>query len=228
MRKSGRLSDISVNTNLRVLRAFMHWLAEQKFQELVKVHLIRCEQPIPVTFQNEDLSLLFKAEPRCMREKRVILMSMVVADCGLRARECLAIRMDDINLANLELIIRKAKGRKPRIVPITETLRREISPLMTVRKPDEFLFQTQNGTALRYRNALRDFKYLCKRLHITRPKTAWHTLRHTFATNYISMGGNVVHLQRILGHSKLEMTMRYVHLQTKDLARISSLTAAIG
>ena len=51
--------------------------------------------------------------------------------------------------------------------------------------------------------------------------------RHTFATNYIAAGGNVVHLQRILGHATLQMTMRYVHLQTKDLAeqhaRLSSL-----
>jgi integrase/recombinase XerD len=127
----------------------------------------------------------------------------------------------------LELLVRKAKGRKQRIVPITSALRLEITPLLPLRRPSDFLFITGSGTALMYRNALRDFQDLCNRLSITRPKTAWHTLRHTFATNYIAAGGNVVHLRRILGHSTLQMTMRYVHLQTKDLAdshsKLSSL-----
>jgi hypothetical protein len=50
MRKSGRFTDISVNSYLRTLRAFTHWLADQKLQELVKVHQIRCDKPVPENF----------------------------------------------------------------------------------------------------------------------------------------------------------------------------------
>ena len=44
-----------------------------------------------------------------------------------------------------------------------------------------------------------------------------HDLRHTYATNYIRNRGNVVILQKILGHTDIKTTMRYVHLVAKDL-----------
>ena len=57
----------------------------------------------------------------------------------------------------------------------------------------------------------RELKEISKILGI-RKKVTYHVSRHTFATNFIICGGNVIHLQKILGHSKIEMTMIYVHI----------------
>jgi site-specific recombinase XerD len=46
-----------------------------------------------------------------------------------------------------------------------------------------------------------------------------HTLRHTFATNYIKEGGDIETLSRILRHSNIKSTQRYVHLQMADIVR---------
>lgn len=46
---------------------------------------------------------------------------------------------------------------------------------------------------------------------------ASHALRHTFASHFIQNGGNILTLQKILGHSSLAMTMRYVHLAPEHL-----------
>ena len=63
-------------------------------------------------------------------------------------------------------------------------------------------------------------KLLCKELGVTVPARTLHSLRHTCALNAIRKGASVFHVQLQLGHSSLEMTKRYVRLQTEDLQKI--------
>jgi site-specific recombinase XerD len=51
------------------------------------------------------------------------------------------------------------------------------------------------------------------------PQSGFHLLRHTFATQYLKNGGDVVRLSIILGHSEISTTMKYLHLLTEDLQR---------
>jgi integrase/recombinase XerD len=88
------------------------------------------------------------------------------------------------------------------------------------RKPDSFLLATRNETKLGRRVMLRAVKHLCDRLGIEPPARTLHSFRHTFAVNYLRRGGSVFHLQKVLGHSTLEMTRRYANLVTTDLQAV--------
>lgn len=59
-----------------------------------------------------------------------------------------------------------------------------------------------------------------------------HALRHTFASHYVTSGGNLLALQKILGHSKFEMTQVYSHLapdyMAGEIARVSFGSPAVG
>lgn len=62
------------------------------------------------------------------------------------------------------------------------------------------------------------FKFALKRANITLPKgQRTHVLRHTFASHFMMGGGNILVLQQILGHSTINMTMRYAHFAPDHL-----------
>ncbi len=129
----------------------------------------------------------------------------------------------DVDLDNLLLRV-WGKGGKQRLVPMSVEMRRLLWRWLRKGQeaPEAFVFPSRQGFKLNQRNLLRDFKLFGIRLQITGVRFSFHTLRHTFAVNYIRNGGDVFRLQRILGHTTLEMTRRYVNLQTSDLQAVHS------
>ncbi len=78
------------------------------------------------------------------------------------------------------------------------------------------------------------FRGTYQRCGFDTPGQMTHILRHTFASHYMMAGGDILGLQRILGHSSITMTMRYAHLSPGHLesalrlsprAQIGSVTA---
>ena len=130
-------------------------------------------------------------------------------------------RVREIDFENL-LVTLDGKGRKQRVVPFPFELRRAMFRYCKEAKRtlDCLLFANRMQTKLGRRNVLRDVKLLCKRLGFTAPARTLHAFRHTFAVNYLRRGGSVFHLQKVLGHSTLEMTRRYANLVTADLAAV--------
>jgi integrase/recombinase XerD len=91
----------------------------------------------------------------------------------------------------------------------------------------DFIFPTKQGNKLSYRTALDQLKSTAEQLGIT-GKVGFHMLRHTFATSYLRDGGNLIYLQRILGHSDIAITKIYVANQTEDLALMHRKTSLLS
>jgi integrase/recombinase XerD len=127
----------------------------------------------------------------------------------------------DVDMDNM-LITLDGKGRKQRIVPFSFALRKALHRFTADfnRKPDSLLFATRQDTRVGRMTTLRGVKLLCGQLGFDPPARTLHAFRHTFAVNYLRRGGSVFHLQKVLGHSTLEMTRRYANLVTADLSAI--------
>ena len=119
------------------------------------------------------------------------------------------------------------KDSKDRVVPFSFELRRHLWRWKQLNRWD-LVFAGRQGQRLGRRNMLRDVKLLCKRLGIVPPARTIHAFRHTFAVNYLRKGGSVFHLQKMLGHSTLEMTRRYANLLTEDLQQIHEKVSVLS
>jgi len=237
MREKG-LKATGCNSAIRAINAYLHWNthgAELKCSPACKHRrILQLKEPQLVlpTFTTAQITRLVNWRPKSkvFWQRRVHLLVLLLLDTGARVGEALNVRVREIDFDNLLLTL-DGKGRKQRLVPFSFELRRAMFRYIAdfQRKPDGILLATQNETKLGRRVMLRTVKNLCQRLGFQPPARTLHAFRHTFAVNYLRRGGSVFHLQKVLGHSTLEMTRRYANLVTADLQavheRVSLLSA---
>jgi integrase/recombinase XerD len=210
---------VSINTYLRCIKAFLNWAsAEGLVSEPFRLEWLKEEKKVITGFSEAQVRALISWKPRTFGEHRLYAFSSLILDTGLRVSEALGLTRDHVDMEGL-LITVSGKGRKERTVPISFEMRRVLHR-WSCSHQFPLMFPTTEGAHQTQRNVLRGFKVVGKQLGIKGVRVSFHTLRHTFALNYIRNGGDVFRLQRILGHSTLEMTRRYVNLQTEDLSAV--------
>ena len=225
MRTKG-LKETGVNTVLRCVNAYLHWSsgAERKCGAgCTHPRIAQLKEPRLVlpTFTEQQVKKLITWKPKGKYPRRLHTLILFLLDTGCRISEALTLRTSEIDFDNL-LVTLDGKGRKQRVVPISYELRKALFRycMETGSKPDALLFASRTGSTWSRRNILRDVKRLCERFGFTAPGRTLHAFRHTFAVNYLRRGGSVFHLQKVLGHSTLEMTRRYANLVTADLQAV--------
>ena len=165
------------------------------------------------------MSALPTTKPKGFIGCRLHALIAFVLDTGVRIEEALTARVSGVDYDNL-LVTVFGKGRKERRVPFSFELRKVLyryGRLRAAKCPRcELLFPSRDGTAWNRRNSLRSLHRLEDKLRL--PRFGWHRLRHTFATNYLRQGGDIVRLSMVLGHTQITTTQRYLHLLTEDLS----------
>jgi site-specific recombinase XerD len=221
------VSAISVNTYLRCINAYFRWLHTEHGQELVKIPRLKEEQKVLATLTPEQVKRLLEFKPKGKNKARAHLIACVILDCGLRISEVLGLAWANVDLDNVCLKV-KGKGNKERIVPISAELRKLLFRWQQ-RQREELLFCTRSGTRLTTRNAQRDFRVLFQAIGINGVRCSPHTLRHTFAVGYLRNGGNLFYLSKILGHTTVKTTERYLQsVQVDDLQAVHNRLSVLS
>lgn len=215
MREKG-LKATACNCRIRAVNAYLKWTGSQLRAQRMKEPLL-----VLPTFTASQVAQVVKWKPRSFYQRRLHLTALILLDTGCRIREALQLHASDLDCDNL-LVTLDGKGRKQRKVPFSFELRKAIYRYTREFCPQAhmLLLGTRDGGTLGRRVVLRDVKLLCKKLGFDPPARTLHAFRHTFAINYLRKGGSVFHLQKVLGHSSLEMTRRYANLMTEDLQAI--------
>jgi len=227
MREAG-LKETGCNAAIRAINAYLHWNSGSEHKcgagcTHPRIRQLKEPQNILPTLTEAQVHRIvtWKPKPKNFHARRLHLLALLLLDTGCRITEALTVRVSDVDSDNL-LITLDGKGRKQRVIPISFALRKAVHRFVGdfSLKPDSLLFTTPEGAPVRRMTALRSIKLLCKHLGFEPPARTLHSFRHSFAVFYLRRGGSVFHLQKVLGHSSLEMTRRYANLVTADLQAV--------
>jgi integrase/recombinase XerD len=222
------LSDHTVNCYLRSLRAFWSWLLSEEILQTSpfdKVKVPRASKKVMPTLNPGELrALLAAADTGSAIGYRDYTIMLQLIDTGLRVSELTGLKIGDVDFT--QGIVRVlGKGNKERLVPFGQEVQRCLWHYANFARPaplplyNDILFLTQDGRKLT-RN--RVSAILTRYARISGLKGAGrrvfpHMLRHTAAVSFLRNRGNMFALQRMLGHSSLEMTRRYCELADTDV-----------
>lgn len=138
---------------------------------------------------------------------------------GLRITECLTLTLKDVDLKKKSIHVRHGKGDKERMIPLSDKLVPLLQAYLENARPE---VDSVRFFALAKTGKVSDV-YVNRVLHETTAKLGWekvvtcHVLRHSFASNLVKNNIHVVHIQKLLGHSDLKTTSRYVHSNQEQL-----------
>jgi site-specific recombinase XerD len=168
--------------------------------------------PVPTRAQVMALA----AQPRS-RHHRVAVLMMYAA--GLRVGELVALEVRDVDVGALAVRVRCGKGKKDRITLLSARLEDDLAWLCADRPPTAPLFTNPEGRRLRTRTIQHVVERASKALGLP---FSCHSLRHAFATHLLENGTDLRVIQELLGHAKIETTVRYAHLRNPTALRIQS------
>lgn len=183
-----------------------------------KIHRPKKSKTLPNVLSKEEVKLILDAHKNI---KHKTMLCLIYA-CGLRRGELLNLRPTDIDSKRGLLIIRQAKGRKDRIVPISEKIIEMLREYYKMYKPKVWLFEGQTAGEQYSEKSLQNvLKQSLEKANIRKPVTL-HWLRHSYATHLLEAGTDIRYIQELLGHKSSKTTEIYTHVSTKSLQKIKS------
>jgi integrase/recombinase XerD len=227
MRRNGQ-STKTVARRLAAIRVFLRFLAAQGFDVvgiLQQLERPKPERALPKVLSRAQVNQLIAApKPESSLFARDVAILELLYASGLRATELCELKVRDVNF-QVGCLRVLGKGMKERIVPLgraaSEAITRyleECRPKLQ-RKPSEILFLSKSGKPLE-RIALWMLVEKYGRSSGILKQVSPHTLRHCFASHLLGGGADLRVVQELLGHSDIQTTQIYTHVDDARLRAI--------
>ena len=224
-----RLAPSSRCERFNAVRRFFAWAVERRLLIVDPAISVRREsrkqwQPANVISESEMAALLGAVDLETTIGMRDHALFELMYSTGLRCAEVSALDVEDIDLSDGVVFVRSGKGGKQRLVPIGRSAIESIERYLILARPllinhawVRALFVGMHGDRFGDGGITYAVHRATKRARLTRRVTP-HTFRHSFATHLLRAGADLRHVQELLGHSRIDSTECYTHLDIDDLA----------
>lgn len=214
-------NEITINSYLRGIRAFLYYCMEMDYLTQFKIHIPKVDKKLKETYTDTELKVLLKKpdlKTCSFSEYKIWVFSNYLLATGNRISTALNLRIEDIDFTNGLIQLNYTKNRTSQLIPLSQTLATILKEYLKYRKgtPKDYVFCNTYGN----KGDLRTYQDMLAAYNRRKgvEKTSAHLYRHTFAKKWILNGGDIFRLQKILGHSDLAVVKEYVQMFGHDLA----------
>ncbi len=225
------LSPVAMKSYLCSVKVFFRFMTLHDhvlYNPSTLLELPKREKHLPrvILTKKEMNKLLMQPDIATIQGYRDRVILEIFYSAGIRSKELINLNIYDVDIQKETLFIRKGKGGKDRVVPLTDTAAEFTEGyLLNIRKklsrgnPTDALILRKSGLRIDENSLLRIIRLYIFKANIKK-HIGCHTLRHTCATHLLAGGANIRYIQELLGHESLESTQVYTKVQIEDLKRI--------
>lgn len=224
--KRQNLNVQTINSYLRGYRAFGNWCVKKGYIESFECPIKEVEPPVKVVYTDAELERL-RVKPEYPIERnfldwRTYCAISIMLNCGARSNTLLNMKIKDIDLDEGYIALNVTKTNKVVRLGLYEDVANDLREWIMWRKlkgaeDDDYLLSNEYGEQLARSSFCKSVRVYNERRGVD--KSSIHLFRHTFAKLWITSGGDIVTLQRILTHSELDMVKRYANLYGLDIKK---------
>jgi integrase/recombinase XerD len=183
----------------------------------MKLEHPRKERKLPTVFSKKEVEAIIRSI-RNLKHRAIISL---IYSAGLRVSELVNLKIRDIDSGRMVIHIRQAKGRKDRVVGLSEKVLILLRQYHLAYHPREYLFEGAGGEHYSATSCRAILKTAMKRAGVIKDASL-HTLRHSFATHLLENGTDIRYIQELLGHQSSRTTEIYTHVSKERLEEIKS------
>lgn len=216
----------TVNHYIRDIRTFAYWCMDDDREYITptfKIKLVKGQEPMPKAFKEELIDKLLE-KPRksdVFGEWRTWAVVNWVMATGNRVATIVEIKLEDVDFKNKVIYLRHTKSKRLQSIPLSSELalrlKEYINLWLRTANHDDYLFPAVSGEQLTTSGLRSSFDRYCTKRGVNQKNL--HGLRHSFAGMSLENGRGTFELQKMLGHSTLDMTKRYVDIHNMKLEK---------
>ena len=199
------------NQYIGCLKLFAKYILNKKDIHISKIERPKSEKKLPQVIDGDHIKEQLSKITN-LKHKTILTLTYSV---GLRVSEVVNLRIEDIDSKRMIIHIKNAKGRKDRIVPLSQRVLELMREYWREFKPNEYLFNGQSGGKYSIQSCQKIYKKYIDE------KSSIHTLRHSSFTNLLESGTDLRIIQKIAGHSSSKTTEIYTHVSNQLLSKVN-------
>lgn len=213
--KQRGVSNRTLENTRANLSAFFQWLTREELilrNPCLNVHPIKFTDKVKYPFSSVEIDKLRSA---CRTKKERAIIELLLAS-GVRVSELCAMNVSDIGFNTMTVHVKKGKGSKERITYMNDLAKTHLQVYLIERKEDgDILFYNKKKQRLNPGGIRHILNVIAERAGVDNVHP--HRFRRTFATGLANRGMSVQDIQKLLGHTNMNTTMEYVHMNDDNV-----------